>query len=611
MIGSYLILAVLGFILISTFTAHYNQNYLEQYYAAALRRESSQIADSFGNSYYRSELTLEEFQKQIAAVSSYLDADIYIVTTGGRVLITSEQYIRPSETESIKDFDILDFSGSNYSIGTFYDHYDDDVLTVYTPITRSYKVTCYAIICLPLSHITTLQYDLLNGFYLSLIFLLLLALIILLTFIFAVYRPLQVIIRAARNYADGNFDTALEMERQDEIGTLADTLHFMALELNALDNDQHKFVSNVSHDFRSPLTSIKGYAQAMADGTASITRESTTMQTETHYYAMRIDTPEGAQVLRVGEDVANIWGLSTDTLPLLCGAVVLILCAATLFSWWLTRRMVQPINHLAEHLDTIEADVPYEELIPLARTIQTDRKLREDNETMRREFTANVSHELKTPLTSISGYAELIETGMAKPADVPTFAARIHKEAQRMIALVSDILQLSELDGTQASRSREPVTEMTPVDLAALVKETAQNMTVNARRAYVTLQYDARPATVRGSRDQLSELTQNLFDNAIRFIRPGGHVELRCGVGGDGCPYFEVEDNGIGIPQDSQTRVFERFYRVDKSRSKATGGTGLGLAIVKHIALLHDAKIDLQSQVGTGTTIRGSFPKNS
>ena len=169
------------------------------------------------------------------------------------------------------------------------------------------------------------------------------------------------------------------------------------------------------------------FQQAMADGTASVTRESETVRRETHYYAVRIDTPDGAQVLRVGEDIANIWGLSTDTLPLLCAAMVLILAAATLFSWWLTRRMVQPINHLAEHLDTIEADVPYQELIPLARTIQTDRKLREDNETMRREFTANVSHELKTPLTSISGYAELIETGMAKPADVPTFAARIHK----------------------------------------------------------------------------------------------------------------------------------------------------------------------------------------
>ena len=262
---------------------------------------------------------------------------------------------------------------------------------------------------------------------------------------------------------------------------------------------------------------------ALADGSASVTRESQTMQEETHYYARRIDTPDGVQVLRVGEDVATLWGLSADTLPLLCCAVVLILLATAVLAWWLTRRLVQPINHLAENLDTIEADVPYEELIPLARTIQTDRKLREDNETMRREFTANVSHELKTPLTSISGYAELIETGMAKSADV-------------------------------------------------------------------------------------TELATNLCDNAIRYNQPGGHVELRCGTGPDG-PWLQVEDNGIGIPQDSQARVFERFYRVDKSRSKATGGTGLGLAIVKHIALLHHARIDLQSQVGSGTTIKVTFPK--
>ena len=353
------------------------------------------------------------------------------------------------------------------------------------------------------------------------------------------------------------------------------------------------------------------FRQALAEGSGTSTRESKTMDRETHYYALRLDTPAGVQVLRVGEEVDNIWGLSADTLPLLVCALVVILLGAGLFSAWLTRLLVQPINRLAENLDTIEADVPYEELIPLARTVQTDRKLREDNETMRREFTANVSHELKTPLTSISGYAELIETGMAKTADVPTFAARIHKEAQRMIALVSDILQLSELDSTQAARGQSAPPDMAPVDLAALVKEIAQTMTVNARKAYVTLQYDARPATVKGCRDQLVELTTNLCDNAIRYNRPGGHVELRCGVGADGCPYLEVEDNGIGIPQDSQSRVFERFYRVDKSRSKATGGTGLGLAIVKHIALLHDARIDLQSQVGTGTTIKVTFPKNS
>ena len=350
-------------------------------------------------------------------------------------------------------------------------------------------------------------------------------------------------------------------------------------------------------------------AAALTQGHGSDIRQSETMDRETHYFAVRVETPAGTQVIRLAEEVDNIWGLSADTLPLLFCAVVLILAGAAVVSWWMTRRLVQPIRHMAENLDTIEADVPYEELIPLARTVQSDRKLREDNETLRREFTANVSHELKTPLTSISGYAELIETGMAKSADVPAFAARIHKEAQRMIALVSDILQLSELDSTQAARSRRAPTDMAPVDLAALVKETAQTMTVNARKAYVTLQYNARPATVQGARDKLVELVTNLCDNAIRYNRPGGHVELRCGTAPDGSPWLEVEDNGIGIPQDSQSRVFERFYRVDKSRSKATGGTGLGLAIVKHIALLHDARIDLQSQVGTGTTIRVTFPK--
>ena len=340
---------------------------------------------------------------------------------------------------------------------------------------------------------------------------------------------------------------------------------------------------------------------AFAAGQGVSTRQSETLDRQTRYFALRLD---GDRVLRAAVDVPNWLGLLLLILPTLAAVCLPVFGMAAVLSFWLTRRMVQPITHMAQHLDTIEADVPYEELIPLAHTVQADRQLQADNEAMRREFTANVSHELKTPLTSISGYAELLETRMARPEDVPEFGRRIHKEAGRMISLVSDILQLSELDGQQR-QNFEPV----PVDLAALVRDTAANMTMNARKAYVTLQYTApdTPLMVQGGRDLLAELAMNLTDNAIRYNRPGGHVQISCGTA-DGCPYLQVEDNGIGIPQDAQSRVFERFYRVDKSRSKATGGTGLGLAIVKHIAMLHGAKIDLRSTVGTGTTVRVEFP---
>ena len=344
--------------------------------------------------------------------------------------------------------------------------------------------------------------------------------------------------------------------------------------------------------------------QALDSGRGADTRHSRTLGYETHYYAIRLSD---GNVLRLADDTGDLWSAYNRALPLLIVGVVLVLALGALLAWLLTRALVRPITRMAEHLDSIEAEVPYEELALLAHTVQSDRKLREDNEAIRREFTANVSHELKTPLTSISGYAELMENGMTKSEDVPVFAQRIHKEASRMITLVTDILQLSELDGMRDSKEKS--FEPEPVDLAAITRDTCVNMTMNARKAYVTLQYKAEPASLMGSRDLLSELVTNLCDNAIRYNRPGGHVTLYSGPDGDGGPYFAVEDNGIGIPQDAQARVFERFYRVDKSRSKATGGTGLGLAIVKHIAMLHGARIDLKSQVGTGTTIRVTFPK--
>ena len=385
------------------------------------------------------------------------------------------------------------------------------------------------------------------------------------------------------------------------------------------DTKRGSYIVDVNGDIYAAQTDLPNHAdrpefqQAMANGSACITRESETLQLETHYYAVRIDLPEGAQVLRVGEDVANIWGLSTDTLPLLCGAVVLILLAATLFSWWLTRRMVQPINHLAEHLDTIEADVPYKELIPLARTIQTDRKLREDNETMRREFTANVSHEMKTPLQVISGYAELMANGLVPPEDVPRFAQLIYEESQAMRALIDDVLILSRLDEMAPGAD-----EAEAVDLRAVAERVVGRLTKLAADADVEVHLKAEPVTVQGNETLLKQMIYNLVENAIRYNREGGRVlvevceedvpagEGASGEGGVRIGIVRVNDTGAGIPADKLEKIFERFYRLEKSRSKELGGTGLGLAIVKHAALYHGGEVFVESEedVGTRFTVR-------
>ncbi len=217
-------------------------------------------------------------------------------------------------------------------------------------------------------------------------------------------------------------------------------------------------------------------------------------------------------------------------------------------------------------------------------------------EKMRREFTANVSHELKTPLTSISGYAEMIETGLAQPEDVAQFASRIRKEAARLLVLIGDILRLSELDET------DRIFTMEPVELRALADECIGRLALTAEKRGVTLHVEGGPHVVQGNRAMLSELLYNLCDNAIRYNREGGEVFVTVSD-----RRLCVRDTGLGIPQKHQTRVFERFYRVDKSRSKETGGTGLGLAIVKHIAERHNAAITLRSEEGIGTEITVQF----
>ena len=218
----------------------------------------------------------------------------------------------------------------------------------------------------------------------------------------------------------------------------------------------------------------------------------------------------------------------------------------------------------------------------------------------RREFTANVSHELKTPLQGIIGSAELIENGMVRPDDLPRFVGHIHAEAARLVTLIDDIIRLSQLDEGDAMPTE-------PVDLLAVSQEAAENLHDAAAARNVTVSVTGQPAVLPGVRRLIYEIVYNLCDNAIKYNRDGGRVDVTVAADAGGSS-ITVADTGIGIAPEHQARVFERFYRVDKSHSKASGGTGLGLSIVKHAVQYHHGRIELESTRGTGTTIRVVFP---
>ncbi len=226
---------------------------------------------------------------------------------------------------------------------------------------------------------------------------------------------------------------------------------------------------------------------------------------------------------------------------------------------------------------------------------------KENRDRLRREFTANVSHELKTPLTSISGFAEILRDGMVKAEDVPRFAGRIYDESKRMITLVEDILELSRLDEPAVTEQRETV------DMQQLVRTTVNRLRPLTEKQNISFDTRTKPLTVYGVPRILEEILFNLCENAVKYNRAGGRVTVTVDRE-NGQPVLRVADTGIGIPADEQQRVFERFYRVDKSHSRAIGGTGLGLSIVKHGVAQHGAVISLNSRVGFGTTVTITFP---
>ena len=223
------------------------------------------------------------------------------------------------------------------------------------------------------------------------------------------------------------------------------------------------------------------------------------------------------------------------------------------------------------------------------------------SEKMRREFSANVSHELKTPLTSILGYTEIIGNGLAEESDIPKFADRIHKEAARLLTLIEDIIKLSQLDEDELRA------EFVPVELSELCQNVLQGLSQKAEKAGVTLHFSGDEQTVSGFEPSLYEMIYNLCDNAIAYNKPGGRVNVSLEKTPENKIRLSVRDTGIGIAEEHLGRVFERFYRVDKSHSKETGGTGLGLSIVKHAALMHDAELSIESTPQVGTTVQILF----
>lgn len=349
---------------------------------------------------------------------------------------------------------------------------------------------------------------------------------------------------------------------------------------------------------------------AFAKGVGEDLRYSSTLQAKVFYFAKRLGD---GKVLRLGMRQANLQQVFSKTIPYLIVLLAAIVAAAILIAIGLSRAFISPLQKLVDQLGTPEwmnIENVYKEIAPLVNTIRkqdlelqlTIEQLSNEKQKithLKDEFTANASHELKTPLTSISGYAELIENDMAKPEDVKVFAGKIHKEARRLQSIANDIITLSKLDGQQG----ELFDLSEKVKLWNVAHCCVEDLSLNANKKSVQVSLDGdTDAEIQSNSKLLYEMVFNLVDNAIRYTEQGGKVAVIVEPGA-----IVVKDTGIGIPEECQSRIFERFYRVDKSRSKETGGTGLGLAIVKHIAEVLHATIQLNSAVGFGTEIRIGF----
>lgn len=349
----------------------------------------------------------------------------------------------------------------------------------------------------------------------------------------------------------------------------------------------------------------KEFREAITKGEGEDTRYSKTLSKKTMYIAKRLND---GTVLRVSQTQFTIFTLALSMLqPILIVLFIAIILSMVLASQ-IAKSIVKPINQI--DVDHPEDNQIYEELKPLVQKlsyqkkdidkqisklkVDVDEKTRESD--FRREFTANVSHELKTPLTSISGFAEIIQNGIVKEEDIPRFAGKIYDETQRLITLVGDIIKLSQLDENAILAKKERL------DLYNTCAGVIAHLQVTANKKNITFEQKGEHIDVDAVEQILEEIIYNLCDNAIKYNKENGKITVTTSSN-QGRPFVKVTDTGIGIPQDELDRVFERFYRVNKSHSKEIGGTGLGLSIVKHGAAYHNAKVSIESKVNQGTSI--------
>lgn len=448
----YLIFGLLGFILVSTVTNHGLQKQVQNSESRALYTECTEIASNYAVNYYNGSMELTDLHSHLETISHYMNTRIEVVDVSGRIIIDSGTSTPLDNDTVIQGFNISDFGSKYYIVNRFYNTFPEDHLTVFAPITPNYRVRGYVLIHKPIADIYADSYDLLNVVYITLLLIFLLAFVILLLFSLLIYRPIRKITSVADAYIDGDFSQKINIHTQDELGHLAAAFDYMANELNTLEDDQRKFVSNVSHDFRSPLTSIKGYIEAILDGTIP--------------YEMQ-------------DKYLNIILFETERLNKLTSSLL-------------------ELNKFGSHGKTI---------------------------LYMKNF--DINYIIRMTALTFEG---------------------ICSEKHMSIELI--------LSG--------------------------QNLYVTADMA------------------KIQQVIYNLTDNAIKFSHPDSSITIETTEKNDKV-FVSVKDSGIGIPNDSLKKIWERFYKTDASRGKDKRGTGLGLSIVKEIIQAHDENINVISTEGVGT----------